>query len=276
MAFKGKKQQGVALIMVLMMAAIMAVVMIYMTGKGQNKARLAALVKNNNNAMLAIESAQAELVFSFTTSQFSILGPNKTYQGQASENKFTDNFTGQINKQENYTVQVQDISGLVSLMPFNERDFKQLLVKNGVSNDRQLAILDRLIDWQDKDSLTHLSGAERGDYELPFLPSNSVLQSKRELAYILDDTQLYERIAPYLSFYGQEYLVPYYVPNSLHALFSTTQPTAQQGAEASPYPSGRYLVDIKAEQVSLRKRFTILRGQDSFRPFFIVDEMILQ
>ena len=40
MAFKGKKQQGVALIMVLMMAAIMAVVMIYATGKGQNKAPL--------------------------------------------------------------------------------------------------------------------------------------------------------------------------------------------------------------------------------------------
>ena len=88
MRSKAKYNQGVALIVVLMITAVMAVIMLYMTGQGQNNARLAGILKKNTDAQLNIESAQAELIYSYITTSFSILGPREDFQGQPSHKCF--------------------------------------------------------------------------------------------------------------------------------------------------------------------------------------------
>ena len=59
MHLKVKKSRGVALILVLMITAVMAVIMLYMSGQGQNNARLGGIIKQHTKAKLKIESAQA-------------------------------------------------------------------------------------------------------------------------------------------------------------------------------------------------------------------------
>lgn len=271
------KQQGVALFMVLMITAIMAVIMIYMSSKGQNNARLTGLIKQNTDAVLELESAQAEMVFDYMTSSFGILGPRRDFQGQPVSNAMTQDFKGGVKEHENFTVKVQDIGGLVSILPYNEKDFLNLLVNNGLSPELVPQIKDRLKDWQDVDDLTHIEGAEKGDYAEPNLPTNDTIQSIKELEYIIEDNEIYKKIEPYVVLYSGDYIVRQYMPNSLYSALGLTVPDEQNASmEGSNYPSGRYKIEITfTKNLSITKSFTLLRGVDSFRPYFITDDELI-
>jgi len=277
MRSKAKYNQGVALIVVLMITAVMAVIMLYMTGQGQNNARLAGILKKNTDAQLNIESAQAELIYSYITTSFSILGPREDFQGQPSVNVFTDNLANETKELEDYNVSVQDISGLVSLVPFNKSDFNRLLINNGVGQDELFKISDRLDDWQDQDGLKHLEGAERGDYNMPYLPKNGVIQKSKELIYILENEELYNKIKPYITLYASDYIVRQFMPKSLYSALGISEQDAQDtSAEGVSYPSGRFLVKITSNHdVSITKQFILLRGQNSISPYSITDEELI-
>ncbi|WP_286259832.1 general secretion pathway protein GspK [Pseudoalteromonas apostichopi] len=271
------KQQGVALFMVLMITAIMAVIMIYMSSKGQNNARLTGLIKQNTDAVLELESVQAEMVFDYMTTSFGILGPRQDFQGKPVSNMMTQDFRGSTKEHDNFTVKVQDIGGLVSILPYNEKDFLNLLVNNGLSSEQVPRIKDRIKDWQDEDSLTHIEGAEKGDYAEPNLPTNDTIQSVKELEYIIEDNEIYSKIEPYLVLYSGDYIVRQYMPNSLYSALGLTVPDEQNASmEGSSYPSGRYKIEITfTKNLSITKSFTLLRGVDSFRPYFITDDELI-
>ncbi|NHH89257.1 type II secretion system protein GspK [Pseudoalteromonas sp. MB47] len=271
------KQQGVALFMVLMITAIMAVIMIYMSSRGQNNARLTGLIKQNTDAVLELESAQAEIVFDYMTSSFGILGPRQDFQGQPVSNTMTQDFKGGIKEHENFTVKVQDIGGLVSILPYNEKDFLKLLTNNGLSTEKIPRVKDRLKDWQDADNLTHIEGAEKGDYAEPNLPTNATIQSIKELEYIIEDNEIYTKIEPYLVLYSGDYIVRQYMPNSLYSALGLTVPDERNAPiEGGSYPSGRYKIEITfTKNLSITKSFTLLRGVDSFRPYFITDDELI-
>jgi len=272
-----KANQGVALIVVLMITAIMAVIMLYMSGQGQNNARLAGIVKQNTDAKLNIESAQAELIYSYMTTNFSILGPREDYLGKPINNNFTANFTSEAKELDNYSVTVQDLSGLISIVPFNKKEFNSLLLKYGIGESQLLQIQDRLDDWQDQDGFRHLEGAEKGDYLQPELPKNGIIQTTKELAYILDDEALYEQISPYIVMYGREYIVRQFVPKSLYSALGISEQGAQTTSEDGvTYPSGRFLIKISSNKdISITKKFILIRGQESFRPYSITDEELI-
>lgn len=277
MVLRANKHRGVALVMVLMITAIMAVIMIFISSKGQNSARLAGLVKANTDALLSIESAQADIVYQYITTSFGVIGPREDYQGEKMSNAMTQDFAGTEKQLAQFTVKVQDISGLVSLQPFNERDFYKLLLTHGVGEEQISRIKDRLNDWQDADNLVHIEGAERGDYNEPFLPTNHTLQNSSELAYILDDSKLLEQIKPYLAFYSGNYIVRQYMPSSLYSAFGLMPPQElnSQSGEMS-YPSGRYKIEITANKgVSITKTFVLLRGVGTFRPYFITEDELI-
>ncbi|MBH0057967.1 general secretion pathway protein GspK [Pseudoalteromonas sp. SWXJZ94C] len=277
MLSKAKHNQGVALIIVLMITAVMAVIMLYMTGQGQNNARLAGILKQSTDAQLSLENAQAELIYSYMTTSFSILGPRDDFQGQSVTNAFTKNLASETKELADYSVSVQDISGLVSLVPFNKSDFNLLLLNQGVSQDELLRISDRLDDWQDQDNLKHLEGAERGDYSEPYLPKNGVIQKSKELVYILGSEDLYEQIKPYITLYASEYIVRQFMPKSLYSALGILEQSAQNtSADGVNYPSGRFLIKITSNKnISITKKFILLRGQDSFSPYSITDEELI-
>lgn len=272
-----KANQGVALIVVLMITAVMAVIMLYMSGQGQNSARLAGMVKQNTDAYLRLESAQAEMIYSYMTSNFSILGPRSDYLGKPVNNDFTKNLTSGAKKRGDYSVTVQDISGLVSIVPFNKKDFNRLLALQGVGEKEFLKIQDRLDDWQDQDNFRHLEGAEKGDYAQPELPKNGIIQTTKELIYVLDNEALYEQIKPYITMYGGDYIVRQFVPKSLYSALGISEQSAQTTSEDGvTYPSGRFLIKISSNKnISITKKFILLRGQDSFRPYSITDEELI-
>ncbi len=80
-------------------------------------------------------------------------------------------------------VQVQDGRGLLSVNGVSGPVLQALLVQDGVSVLRAQAMVDVLADYIDTDSLKHLNGAERSEYQALGLPGprNDWLLSLREL-----------------------------------------------------------------------------------------------
>ncbi|OHU90703.1 MULTISPECIES: general secretion pathway protein GspK [Pseudoalteromonas] len=272
------KNQGAALLLVLMIAAVMASIMIYMSEKGANSARMANLIKQHSQAKLRVDSAQAELINELMTTSLGILGPNGSYNGIKPENPSVTNFVGEPTHRDRLTVTVQDVSGLVSISPMNEKAFERLLRHYGASSDDVIRIQDRVDDWQDADGLRRIEGAEKGDYLQTYLPANTDIQMIEELRYILENDSLYEQIQPFLMVGSYPDIVRQFTPKSLYSAFGFEGKVSEQsnveGVE-SPLSSGKLLIQISHnEAVMYSKRFIFERGI-GFRPYFISNEQIV-
>ncbi|CAM4122613.1 general secretion pathway protein GspK [Pseudoalteromonas byunsanensis] len=272
------QNQGAALLLVLMIAAAMASIMIYMSEKGSNSARMANLVKQHSRAKMLVDSAQAELINELMTTSLGILGPNGSYNGIKPENPSVTNFIGEPTKRDQLEIVVQDASGLVSVSPMNDKGFETLLRYNGVSSDDVTRIKDRLDDWQDADGLRRIEGAEKGDYSQAYLPTNTDIQMVEEFRYILENDHLYEQIKPFLLVGSYPYIVRQFTPKSLYSAFGfegkVSEQNSGEGLE-NPLSSGKLLIQISHnEAVAYSKQFIFERGA-GLRPYFISNEQIV-
>ncbi|WP_105167335.1 type II secretion system protein GspK [Pseudoalteromonas sp. T1lg23B] len=272
------RNQGAALLLVLMIAAAMASIMIYMSEKGTNSARMANLIKQHSRAKMQVDSAQAELINELMTTSLGILGPTGSYNGIKAENPSVTNFMGEPTTRDKLTVTVQDASGLVSVSPMNDKAFETLLRYNGASSDDVTRIQDRLEDWQDADGLRRIEGGEKGDYEQAHLPTNTDIQVVEELRYILENDHLYTQIKPFLLVGSYPDIVRQFTPKSLYSAFGfegrVSEQSSIEGAE-SQLSSGKLLIQISHnEAVTYSKQFIFERGA-GLRPYFISNEQIV-
>ncbi|GAA0815197.1 hypothetical protein GCM10009111_13150 [Colwellia asteriadis] len=278
---KQKKQQGAALLIVIMITAIMSVIMTLMLHQSRLDMKLSALVKHRALAEVALHSSQSTFIYKMMSTPLHLVGPNYVLNGVDFETLVPD-FKGAVASYENVNLSVQDLSGLVSLFPFDEKSFNRLLIENGYNSEQLLVFHDRLQDWQDADSLTRIEGKEQGDYqEYPFFPSNRQLQTVQELAYIIEP-DVYRAISPWLILYGHGHINGQYAPKPLYSAAGINTKNSEEynsfstGEGGYSYPTGGYLVTLSFEDkgVSLHKQFLLMRGADTFQPFFVANEKI--
>jgi len=279
--FQGKKtnQTGAALLIVIMITAIMSIIMTLMLHQSRLDMKLAALVKQRTNSELALQTAQSTFVYKVMTSPLHLVGPTFTEIDLEYEPIVSD-FKNTVSKDGPISISVQDMAGMVSLLPYDEKNLFRLLIQNGYTDDMLFSFKDRLEDWQDGDSLTRLQGKEIGDYEnYPFFPSNMLLQTVNELAYLIEPT-VFNDIKKWLVLYGQGDINRQFTPEALYSAAGITITNSKEYADPNDgefvYPSGRYLVTLSFNEhdISLSKEFLLIRGQDTFQPFFIVNEKI--
>jgi len=283
MRCKIKQMEGAALLLVIMITAIMSIIMTLMLHQSKLDSKLAAIVKLRHKAELALYSAQADFTYQFMSTPLHLVGPNFSSPAHAFDS-IVDSFDGQEAAFGNVKVSVQDISGLVSILPLDKKSLNTLLIAQNFDEESLLAFYDRLDDWQDSDSLTRLSGKELGDYqEYPYFPSNIVIQSVEEMAYLLGE-EIYLSIRPYLILYGDGYMNRQFTPEALYSAAgidnnsNSKEYIASTGTSESgvTYPSGRYLIRLSYADkgVSLGKQFLLIRGLGTFQPFFITNEQL--
>lgn len=276
------KQCGAALLLVIMITAIMSIIMTLMLHQSKLDMKLSSFVKHRAKAEMSLHSAQARLVFQLMSTPLHLVGPNYVSDTVIFE-PLVKNFKGDLASFDEVSVSIQDLSGLVSLLPLDIKSFNLLLIEEGYSGEELLAFHDRLEDWQDSDSLTHLEGKEKGDYsEYPFFPSNVVLQSVSELSYLLEE-DTFQKIAPYLVLYGSGYMNRQFTPEDLYSAAGIVTNTNNKeyssvsSAEGGHiYPSGRFLIRLSYTEngVSLNKQFLLIRGLETFQPFFVANEKL--
>ena len=173
-------QKGIALIQVLIISIILAMLGIYISQTVRSQVQSTSVMKQSQQAIADLESAEAELLhYLATESRY----PSKTSEGIKSR----WNFYGKpFALNEHVNVTIQDVSSLLSINHINRRLAENLFSRLGKENGAVRIFLDSLADWKDKDDLTHLNGAESSYYEntLGYGPRNSYLQSFAEIGHI--------------------------------------------------------------------------------------------
>lgn len=156
------------------------------------------------------------------------------------------------------SLSVQDEAGRVDLNSGGEALLLALLKGSGVGGDEAARLVDRLLDFRDRDGDRRPLGAERADYAAAGLPGpkDAPLDAVDELAQVLGaDSNLIDRLRPAITVHsGLAGVDPRVMPGARVAMLVAGDAAA--GAAASP--SGRALergalpprlVEISPQQV---------------------------
>lgn len=159
MLFQSYRQQGIALIQILLITAVLSVLALYLTSTAKNQVKMAQWADNKAKALVAVHSAESNLLFT-------LLVNNRHDEQVHTENNFNEiktkwNFFAKpfrINDQ--VTVKIQDQAALIHAH-YPERDLlKALIAFHGMSADQVNVVLDSLLDWQDLDNIPRANGEE--------------------------------------------------------------------------------------------------------------------
>ena len=274
------KQQGIALVQVLIISIVLATLALFIQTTVQQQVASAAQVKNAFALKLELEQAQTDLFVTLLTENM--------YRTAQSDNPIVKrwNFYSEPFKlSDNVTVSIQDKASLINLNFTPDGLFSRALERLGVSEINRRKIQDSLEDWKDEDDLKRLYGQEKSDISpRKFgVPRNAYLQSEQELRYVAGANELPPEI---LERYFTTELITYFNPRNapeyLLQIFTnddklarriaaerksrpltTSEFTKVSGINTSEYisfaTSGRLRIELKAQSqgISLTKKFDV-------------------
>lgn len=200
--------QGIALLQVLLLSAILMVMLLAIHASAQRHVKLAELAIARAEATAMLNSVEAETLFALLTHHRqryaeSVLELPKYWS--------FDNVEFQIGEAR---LQIEDTSGLQSLMA----PVVLLPMFRGVTNDEKTArsLVAAIEDWQDNDDETRFGGAEQADYPASIIVRNSAIQDVSELRFIKGFTpELIAKISPYITLFPKKYQNLYAMPEQM-------------------------------------------------------------
>lgn len=151
---------GIALVQVLLIVAVLSILALYFTQSARNQVHNATLMVDKAQAYVELHNAQANVLYALLTEQ---KDPEQANKNNQSNNVLTNNWNfhgAPFSYNQQVTVTLQDLRGLLNLHYPNKQRLRQLLTYSGLNDyDAQLTS-QQIIDWQNLDT--------RSDY----LPSN--------------------------------------------------------------------------------------------------------
>lgn len=289
-AAKHGSQRGIALIMVLMLAAVISTVITVYQYKSRANITTAQQAKNNLLARAAVESVKEELVFELMTTPLWVERPNKARIAELGLPE-SFNFWGRPFTWQNATIQIYDTSGMISVHPFEPRVWLNFLTSFNVTEpDHVVAALQ---DWFDEDDFLHLNGAEKQDYAQEGLPRNGLPQTADELALVKGLDKDWQRLAPYITFLGSSVinfdfspagllptLLGDYRAEQFIAIRDGAEPDAtndlmiERAEEMAVYLSRRLkiTIDITIENAAYRQSFVLIKSNSAKRVSYIAEK----
>lgn len=169
----GKRQEGIALIQVIITTSIILLLTIFYLTMAKSQVIRAQALQDRTQAYLAGYSSKNRVLFGLMTKPYHELQE----QGW--------NFHGEpfvVN--ENATVQLQDLSGLYSLSSMTQGGMLEKLLAQTIPLAQAKTISTSILDWADKDNVRRGNGAEQNDYPAGVMVRNGPIQTFTELAYI--------------------------------------------------------------------------------------------
>lgn len=155
-------QQGIALIQVLLISAVLSVLAIYLTSTAKDQVKIAQWNDEKSQALVNQHSAESKLVFTLLTQ--SRVQEEENEKGVAMQWNF---FNKAFEIDNGVSVKIQDQAGLIHAHFPNENHLKSLIATYGIQANRVNAIFDALLDWQDLDSIPRLNGNELSGSLIP-------------------------------------------------------------------------------------------------------------
>lgn len=175
-----KHEQGIALIQVLLIAAILSVLAMFLTKTAKSQVTVAKWIDDKAQAMVNIHSTEAKLMFTLLTEPLKYQPHNIDNPDELVRQW---NFHGRpFSITPKVSVQIQDQSGLMYVYKPNIKRLSYLLTNHGLDNNQSEHLVASLLDWQDIDSIKHFNGAESTNYGFPI--RNGKVTDIHELIFI--------------------------------------------------------------------------------------------
>jgi general secretion pathway protein K len=188
------RQQGVALILVIWVIALMGVLL-------------------GSFALIArTENFEARHLFDGTTARYAaqagieravyeLRNPDMTQRWVGDGRPYDFEFDG-----AQVQVELTDESGLVDINTADDALLQGLFASVGVPADQAVALSDAIQDWRDPDDIPRPQGAELNEYKaagLPYAPRNAPFQTVGEVQQVLGmNYDLFEKIESAITIYG--------------------------------------------------------------------------
>ncbi|WP_282064752.1 general secretion pathway protein GspK [Vibrio rotiferianus] len=213
------RQQGVALIQVLLISTILSIFALQINQTSRNQVLLAKGFIDKSDAINKIRTARSQLFYALSVEA-------RTQDG-GSDNKLakTWNFYNKPFKAPNgVVIKIQDIGGLLKLTNATSTQLYQVLQNIGLTKEEADVYVASLQDWQDGDDLTRFNGMETDEYLEQGMrpPRNSRIQFLEELEAVNGmKPQAWARLKPLITTQPVAQFNPYTAPEEvLSALYS--------------------------------------------------------
>ncbi len=283
-----KKTSGAALIMVLMISTLMSLVVISMLRQNRFLVSEAAMLKDRQIALRYLANTRLDIVKLLTTTPVWLFGPNKEVKTSYNLPK-NINFYGDPFPFAQAKVTIQDLSGLISLYPLDEKGLYTFLLSKEYDPAIASTVVDSLADWIDEDDFVRLNGAEKLFYNQVGMPRNGPIQTLDEVQLIRGITpEIWHDLKPYLAISSTGDVNQSFANSDLLSIFLSEYNREQtiksrekykKGEEAhevntdldsySDYPSRRLRISISYEYngITYRESFFLIRTRGARVPF---------
>ncbi len=192
---KRPKQRGIALVMVLWFLVLLSVIALYLADVSRSEARLTVNLRSATQASYGAESGVQWAIWNLSLPQ----GQGWLADGGWQEMALAQDLT--------VMVSVEDENGKFDLNTLPPEQFQRLFLAAGVAEENANILIDRILDWRDKDDLKRLNGAEDADYRaagLSYEARDDRFKRVDELKQVLGmDLDTYNKIAPALSVHAR-------------------------------------------------------------------------
>jgi hypothetical protein len=280
------RYRGAALIIVLFIAAILASISALMIVKTKQHVQRITIAKDFMQAERKLITDVNQLIFITQTTPYAILGDNTDFS------LFRDVLPKGINLQgvpfvfQDSEFTIQDMGGLISILPFDRDRFTRYLQYLNWPDSEIFRFIDVLQDWQDADGFKRINGAEEFDYAVFGYPLNQPLQTIKELGLLakVDSKRLNAlTLDKNLMLYGAGSTTAGYAPDDLLAVYNTefdaelilkARNKNRQSADdptRNNNPSGNWIIKVNTSygQAKSSKILHLLRRFGERRPFVI-------
>ena len=232
-------QQGMALVIVLWLVAIMSVIASGHSRNAHNEVQL---------AMFQIETAQArgtaQAAFSLTI--FDMLSPANTNELP----KLGAPFVRRVNDRD-VVITVRPTAALLDLNSASESLLRSLFSTAGATNDVAVSVAAAILDWRDTDSLMHLNGAEDDEYAVAgreWSARDSSFVSVDELRYVLGMTEtLYRKVRPCVTVHSDQGTIELESAPELLLRAITGTETAATSTSTTASGTGTYVISVAVQ-----------------------------
>lgn len=236
-------QDGIALVIVLWMLALLAVIAGSLVFSTRTElaiaANLASAARAEAAADAGVHKAIHELVSAPPGDPLAWRGDGKVHAWQFGDARLAIRVVGE--------------SARIDVNTANEALLRGLLVSLGLTAEEAEALTDALVDWRDVDDLRRLHGAEKEDYAAagrPYGPANANFVAVEELRQVLGFTDdLYRALEPLVTVYsGQAGIdsaiasrqvllaVPGVTPEQVDAFLDQRRAALEQGLPSPMFP----------------------------------------
>jgi len=256
------KQQGVALIQVLLISAVLSLLAVQLNKSAKINTKLTTAFAQKTAALINLRDAESFLYYQLLTKE-----ANSSNQ-LAGLNYYGESF--QLN--DNTTVTIQDTAGLNNLHYPNKSIIEKWLYYNNLDENLASSVINQLKDWQDKDNEALIDGAESETYAAyGYGSANVKLSSVDQLNYLLAlNSEQAKSLADISTVNAYTAVNPYHFPQALLLI--------HYGAAKADQ-----IMELRATNEITRARFTAITGDSededksfSISPYFKITIIVEQ